>query len=121
MMSNVSVSSPPREAELSRKLEEREVMMSQLQRAKNSFGQNVEELKKQLDEENKVGVTSRHLLKGPILYKIHFYQRPLRLQSVSELHRDEKSSPFTFPKLFWKSSLCDVTKDTDILPTALPG
>lgn len=62
-MSNVAVSSPPREAELSRKLEEREVMMSQLQRSKNSFGQNVEELKKQLDEENKVGVTSLHLLK----------------------------------------------------------
>lgn len=29
-------------------------MVSQLQRAKNSFGQNVEELKKQLEEDNKV-------------------------------------------------------------------
>lgn len=42
-------------AEMSRKLEEREVTISQLQRSKNSFGQNAEELKKQLDEENKVG------------------------------------------------------------------
>ncbi|CAF96863.1 unnamed protein product, partial [Tetraodon nigroviridis] len=39
--------------ELSRKLEEREAMVSQLQRSKNSFSQSVEELKKQLDEENK--------------------------------------------------------------------
>lgn len=42
---------------MSRKLEEREVTISQLQRSKNSFGQNAEELKKQLDEENKVGGT----------------------------------------------------------------
>lgn len=41
-------------AELGRKLEEREAMVSQLQRAKSSFSQTVEELKKQLDEENKV-------------------------------------------------------------------
>lgn len=39
---------------MGRKLEEREAMVSQLQRAKNSFSQNVEELKKQLEEENKV-------------------------------------------------------------------
>lgn len=50
-------------AEMSRKLEEREVTISQLQRSKNSFGQNAEELKKQLDEENKVGGTSLHELK----------------------------------------------------------
>lgn len=52
-------------AEMSRKLEEREVTISQLQRSKNSFGQNAEELKKQLDEENKVGGTSLHRLKVP--------------------------------------------------------
>lgn len=44
-----------RVAEVNRKLEERESMVSQLQRAKNGFSQNVEELKKQLEEENKVG------------------------------------------------------------------
>lgn len=46
--------SPSGLAEVSRKLEERESLVSQLQRAKNSFSQNVEELKKQLEEENKV-------------------------------------------------------------------
>lgn len=35
-------------------------MVSQLQRAKNSFSQNVEELKKQLEEENKVSSLSVH-------------------------------------------------------------
>lgn len=44
--------------ELSRKLEEREAMVSQLQRSKNSFSQNVEEMKKQLEEENKVSPSS---------------------------------------------------------------
>lgn len=41
-------------AEVGRKLEERESTVSHLQRAKTSFSQNVEELKKQLEEENKV-------------------------------------------------------------------
>lgn len=45
-------------AELGRKLEEREAMISQLQRSKTSFSQNAEELKKQLDEENKVNKPS---------------------------------------------------------------
>ncbi len=35
-------------------------MVSQLQRAKNSFSQNAEELKKQLEEENKVSSLSLH-------------------------------------------------------------
>lgn len=52
--------SPPHVGELSRKLEEREAMVSQLQRAKNSFSQNAEELKKQLEEENKVSSLSLH-------------------------------------------------------------
>uniref|UniRef100_A0A672ZI80 Myosin, heavy chain 7B, cardiac muscle, beta a n=1 Tax=Sphaeramia orbicularis TaxID=375764 RepID=A0A672ZI80_9TELE len=51
-------------AELSRKLEEREAMVSQLQRAKNSFCQNVEELKKQLDEENKAKSALAHALQS---------------------------------------------------------
>ncbi|KAJ3603331.1 hypothetical protein NHX12_031073 [Muraenolepis orangiensis] len=38
--------------ELGRKLEDQESLVSQLQRTKNSFGQNAEELKKQLEEEN---------------------------------------------------------------------
>lgn len=50
---------------MSRKLEEREVTISQLQRSKNSFGQNAEELKKQLDEENKVSGTVLHWLNVP--------------------------------------------------------
>lgn len=33
-------------------------MVAQLQRSKNSFSQSVEELKKQLDEENKVSLLS---------------------------------------------------------------
>lgn len=52
--------SPSHAGEVSRKLEEREAMVSQLQRAKNSFSQNVEELKKQLEEENKVSSLSVH-------------------------------------------------------------
>ncbi|KAK6318994.1 hypothetical protein J4Q44_G00102050 [Coregonus suidteri] len=40
-------------AEFGRKLEEREALVTQLQRTKNSFKQNAEELKKQLEEENK--------------------------------------------------------------------
>lgn len=59
-ISKASVS-PPHKGELSRKLEERESMVSQLQRSKNSLSQNVEELKKQLDEENKVSSPSPHL------------------------------------------------------------
>lgn len=53
---------PPGVAEASRKLEERESLVSQLQRAKNSFSQNVEELKKQLEEENKVSSLCYQLL-----------------------------------------------------------
>uniref|UniRef100_A0A671VYM2 Myosin, heavy chain 7B, cardiac muscle, beta a n=1 Tax=Sparus aurata TaxID=8175 RepID=A0A671VYM2_SPAAU len=47
-----------------RKLEEREAMVSQLQRAKNSFSQNVEELKKQLEEENKSKSALAHALQS---------------------------------------------------------
>lgn len=61
--------SPPGVAEVSRKLEERESMVSQLQRAKNSFGQNVEELKKQLEEENKVSSLQHQSLS--IIHRIH--------------------------------------------------
>lgn len=56
----VTQTSPSHVGEVSRKLEERESMVSQLQRAKNSFSQNVEELKKQLEEENKVSSLSLH-------------------------------------------------------------
>lgn len=35
-------------------------MVSQLQRTKSSFCQNAEELKKQLEEDNKVSYISRH-------------------------------------------------------------
>uniref|UniRef100_A0A671W084 Myosin, heavy chain 7B, cardiac muscle, beta a n=1 Tax=Sparus aurata TaxID=8175 RepID=A0A671W084_SPAAU len=52
------------ESEVSRKLEEREAMVSQLQRAKNSFSQNVEELKKQLEEENKSKSALAHALQS---------------------------------------------------------
>lgn len=58
----------PGAAEMGRKLEEREAMVSQLQRTKNSLGQNVEELKKQLEEENKVSDLSVHQSVG-IIYK----------------------------------------------------
>ncbi len=44
-------------AELGRKLEEYEALVSQLQRNKISLSQNIEELKKQLDEETKVRET----------------------------------------------------------------
>lgn len=60
--------SPLHVGELSRKLEEREAMVSQLQRAKNSFSQNIEELKKQMEEENKVGYLLLHCL-VVIIYK----------------------------------------------------
>lgn len=59
LVSQISFS-PLHVGELSRKLEEREAMVSQLQRAKNSFSQNVEELKKQLEEDNKVSSLSLH-------------------------------------------------------------
>jgi len=47
--------------ELGRKLEDQESLVSQLQRSKTSFGQNAEELKKQLEEEFKVSSTETHL------------------------------------------------------------
>ncbi|KAK1902192.1 Myosin-7B [Dissostichus eleginoides] len=50
-------------AEVGRKLEERESMVSQLQRAKNSYSQNVEELKKQ-EEENKAKNALAHALQS---------------------------------------------------------
>ncbi|XP_062400945.1 myosin, heavy chain 7B, cardiac muscle, beta a [Sardina pilchardus] len=51
-------------AELGRKLEEREALISQLQRAKTSFSQNAEEFKKQLDEENKAKNALAHALQS---------------------------------------------------------
>ncbi|XP_034068174.1 myosin, heavy chain 7B, cardiac muscle, beta a isoform X2 [Gymnodraco acuticeps] len=51
-------------AEVGRKLEERESTVSQLQRAKNSYSQNVEELKKQLEEENKAKNALAHALQS---------------------------------------------------------
>ncbi|KAK5912992.1 hypothetical protein CesoFtcFv8_002817 [Champsocephalus esox] len=51
-------------AEVGRKLEERESTVSQLQRAKNSYSQNVEELKKQLEEENKAKNAVAHALQS---------------------------------------------------------
>ncbi|RXN19889.1 myosin-7-like isoform X1 [Labeo rohita] len=50
-------------AELGRKLEERESLVSQLQRTKNSLSQNIEELKKQLDEETKAAMMAEELKK----------------------------------------------------------
>ncbi|TRY66528.1 hypothetical protein DNTS_015906 [Danionella cerebrum] len=51
-------------AELGRKLEEREALVSQLQRTKNSLNQNIEELKKQLDEETKSKNALAHALQS---------------------------------------------------------
>ncbi|XP_035236692.1 myosin-7-like [Anguilla anguilla] len=51
-------------AELSRRLEERETLVTQLQRTKNSFCQNAEELKKQLEEENKAKNALAHALQS---------------------------------------------------------
>uniref|UniRef100_A0A8C1XLN3 Myosin, heavy chain 7B, cardiac muscle, beta a n=1 Tax=Cyprinus carpio TaxID=7962 RepID=A0A8C1XLN3_CYPCA len=51
-------------AELGRKLEEREALVSQLQRIKNSLSQNIEELKKQLDEETKAKNALAHALQS---------------------------------------------------------
>lgn len=76
---------------MSRKLEEREVTISQLQRSKNSFGQNAEELKKQLDEENKVGGTSLHQLK---LQLMHF--KPQKLFPLKK----ENTKKILYPELF---------------------
>uniref|UniRef100_A0A8D3DLD3 Myosin, heavy chain 7B, cardiac muscle, beta a n=1 Tax=Scophthalmus maximus TaxID=52904 RepID=A0A8D3DLD3_SCOMX len=61
---NNTPSSPPGAAELGRKLEERESLVSQLQRGKNSFSQNVEELKKQLEEESKAKNSLAHTLQS---------------------------------------------------------
>lgn len=41
--------------ELSRQLEEKESTVSQLSRSKQAFTQQIEELKRQLEEESKVG------------------------------------------------------------------
>ena len=46
--------------ELGRKLEDQESVVTQLQRTKNSFSQNSEELKKQLEEEYKVSFNQTH-------------------------------------------------------------
>ncbi|XP_057703268.1 myosin, heavy chain 7B, cardiac muscle, beta a isoform X2 [Corythoichthys intestinalis] len=51
-------------AELGRKLEERESTVSQLQRTKTSFGQNIEDLKKQLEEEVKAKNALAHALQA---------------------------------------------------------
>ena len=44
---------------MGRKLEEREALITQLQRSKSSFSQKAEELKKQLEEESKVSALSQ--------------------------------------------------------------
>lgn len=44
----------PDTGELSRQLEEKESIVSQLSRSKQAFTQQIEELKRQLEEENKV-------------------------------------------------------------------
>ena len=46
--------------ELGRKLEDQESLVTQLQRTKNSFSQNAEVLKKQLEEEYKVSFNPTH-------------------------------------------------------------
>ncbi|XP_056590352.1 myosin, heavy chain 7B, cardiac muscle, beta a isoform X1 [Triplophysa dalaica] len=51
-------------AELGRKLEERESLVSQLQRSKNSLSQNIEELKRQLDDETKSKSALAHALQS---------------------------------------------------------
>uniref|UniRef100_A0A3P8ZJ37 Myosin-7B n=1 Tax=Esox lucius TaxID=8010 RepID=A0A3P8ZJ37_ESOLU len=51
-------------AELGRKLEERDALVTQLQRSKNSYSQNAEELKKQLEEENKAKNALAHALQA---------------------------------------------------------
>uniref|UniRef100_A0A6Q2ZQ03 Myosin-7B n=1 Tax=Esox lucius TaxID=8010 RepID=A0A6Q2ZQ03_ESOLU len=48
----------------SRKLEERDALVTQLQRSKNSYSQNAEELKKQLEEENKAKNALAHALQA---------------------------------------------------------
>ncbi|XP_075997481.1 myosin, heavy chain 7B, cardiac muscle, beta a [Genypterus blacodes] len=50
--------------EMGRKLDEREALVSQLQRSKNSFCQNVEELKKQLEEDSKAKNALAHALQS---------------------------------------------------------
>ncbi|CAL8337347.1 unnamed protein product [Merluccius merluccius] len=51
-------------AELGRKLEDQESLVSQLQRTKTCFGQNAEELKKQLEEEHKAKNALAHALQS---------------------------------------------------------
>uniref|UniRef100_A0A6Q2YKK3 Myosin, heavy chain 7B, cardiac muscle, beta a n=1 Tax=Esox lucius TaxID=8010 RepID=A0A6Q2YKK3_ESOLU len=52
------------DTELGRKLEERDALVTQLQRSKNSYSQNAEELKKQLEEENKAKNALAHALQA---------------------------------------------------------
>ncbi|KAM6981317.1 myosin, heavy chain 7B, cardiac muscle, beta a [Aplochiton taeniatus] len=51
-------------AEQGRKLEEREALVSQLQRTKNTLSQNAEDIKKQLEEENKAKNALAHALQS---------------------------------------------------------
>ncbi|XP_077581880.1 myosin, heavy chain 7B, cardiac muscle, beta a [Stigmatopora nigra] len=61
---NLKARAQAESAEVGRKLEERESMVSQLQRSKTSFGQNIEDLKKQLEEEVKAKNALAHALQS---------------------------------------------------------
>lgn len=68
--------------ELSRQLEEKESIVSQLSRSKQAFTQQIEELKRQLEEESKV-----HGLREPFLdliFKYHLQERKATLLGGEE-------------------------------------
>lgn len=55
--------SSPVTGELSRQLEEKETITVQLARSKQAIAQQIEELKRQLEEESKVVLTTEHMLR----------------------------------------------------------
>lgn len=59
--------------ELSRQLEEKESIVSQLSRSKQAFTQQIEELKRQLEEESKVHPLKKCFL--ALIFKYHLQEK----------------------------------------------
>lgn len=72
----------PDTGELSRQLEEKESIVSQLSRSKQAFTQQIEELKRQLEEESKVPALKDAFLAG-LIFKWH-------LQNKSKIEKKKR-------------------------------
>ena len=67
------------QGELSRVLEEKESLMNQYTRTRNSLQQQLEELKRQLEEESKVGQSSHKMRNEPRVLVKFFIKKVFRI------------------------------------------